>query len=627
MKTSQVDAKVDFFINFLMLPDADRQVKNLSGGQQRRVSLAATLIHEPELLILDEPTVGVDPILRTSIWNHLVEITKHGRTTVIITTHYIDETRQAHLIGLMRGGYFLAEESPEKLIQQFNAESLEDVFLKLSVIQNMGKRRRSSIAQTVTENIHVPTLPGGGAVNEGAILDDELGGEISGEFGDNVSMNSRTGRVSIAPEPSADHPPELPPEDEPEVSWRDYLKIVKMHHMHALIWKNFLWMWRNIPMMMFVIGLPVGQAILFCMAIGKDPKDVRISVINNEINYPSEQCRAILDCNSTRLSCTYLEYIRQNYSLDLKYYGTEEEARRSVIKGNSWAVMVVNSNFSDSLRNRLEFGKDVDQGDLFGSTIAVYPDKSNENIATYLTRDLLFGFINFFSSYLTSCDVDSRIASLPIRWGSPVYGYENPNFTDFAAPGVVLTIIFFMAVALTSGAMLIERNEGILERSLVNGISGVELLTSQIFTQFIVMLGQTLMVLVVCFVFFALTQQGSWILVFTITLLAGMCGMCFGFVVSCSCDTERTATYMALGSFLPIVMLCGIIWPIEAMDTYLKYISTVLPLTQATDSMRCVLARGWGISNPVVYQGFISLIVWIIVFLTISILVLKFKKG
>ncbi|CAH1990007.1 unnamed protein product [Acanthoscelides obtectus] len=527
----------------------------------------------------------------------------------------------------MRGGYFLAEESPEKLIQQFNAESLEDVFLKLSVIQNMGKRRRSSIAQTVTENIHVPTLPGAGAVNEGAVLDDELGGEISGEFGDNVSMNSRTGRVSIAPEPSADHPPELPPEEEPELSWKDHLKIVQMHHMHALIWKNFLWMWRNIPMMLFVIGLPVGQAILFCLAIGKDPNDVRISVVNNEIDYPSEHCRALLDCNNSRLSCTYLEYIRQNYSLDMKYYQTEEDARQSVVRGQSWAVMVVRHNFSDSLRNRLEYGKDVDEGDLFGSTISVYQDKSNENIATFLTRDLLFGFANFFSSYLSSCDVDTRIANLPIRWGAPAYGFENPNFTDFAAPGVVLTIIFFMAVALTSGAMLIERNEGILERSLVNGISGVELLSSQIFTQFIVMLGQTIMVLLVVFVFFALTQQGSWWLVFTITLLAGMCGMCFGFVVSCSCDTERTATYMALGSFLPIVMLCGIIWPIEAMDNYLKYISSVLPLTQATDSMRCVLARGWGMSKPVVYQGFVSLIVWIIVFLTISILVLKFKKG
>lgn len=85
----------------------------------------------------------------------------------------------------------MAEESPERLISQFGAESLEDVFLKLSVIQNMGKRRRSSILQSVTDNIQVPPIAGG-AVNEAAVLDDEVG-EISGEFGDNVSMSSRTG--------------------------------------------------------------------------------------------------------------------------------------------------------------------------------------------------------------------------------------------------------------------------------------------------------------------------------------------------------------------------------------------------------------------------------------------------
>lgn len=88
----------------------------------------------------------------------------------------------------MRGGYFLAEESPEKLISQFNADSLEDVFLKLSVIQNMGKRRRSSILQSVTDTIQVPEIEG--VVNEAAVIDDDVG-EISGEFGDNTSINSR----------------------------------------------------------------------------------------------------------------------------------------------------------------------------------------------------------------------------------------------------------------------------------------------------------------------------------------------------------------------------------------------------------------------------------------------------
>lgn len=69
-----------------------------SGGQQRRVSFAVALMHDPELLILDEPTVGVDPLLRQSIWNHLIQITKDGNKTVIITTHYIEEARQAHTV-------------------------------------------------------------------------------------------------------------------------------------------------------------------------------------------------------------------------------------------------------------------------------------------------------------------------------------------------------------------------------------------------------------------------------------------------------------------------------------------------------------------------------------------------
>lgn len=104
MKTSEITERLQFLLNFLDLPSQNRLVKNLSGGQQRRVSFAVALMHDPELLILDEPTVGVDPLLRQSIWNHLVHITKAGQKTVIITTHYIEEARQAHTVRLI--GYF-----------------------------------------------------------------------------------------------------------------------------------------------------------------------------------------------------------------------------------------------------------------------------------------------------------------------------------------------------------------------------------------------------------------------------------------------------------------------------------------------------------------------------------------
>lgn len=105
METKEILERLQFLLNFLDLPSEKRLVKNLSGGQQRRVSFAVALMHDPELLILDEPTVGVDPLLRQSIWNHLVHITKAGQKTVIITTHYIEEARQAHTVSEARRDY------------------------------------------------------------------------------------------------------------------------------------------------------------------------------------------------------------------------------------------------------------------------------------------------------------------------------------------------------------------------------------------------------------------------------------------------------------------------------------------------------------------------------------------
>lgn len=89
-------------------------------------------------------------------------------------------------------------------------------------------------------------------------------------------------------------------------------------------------------------------------------------------------------------------------------------------------------------------------------------------------------------------------------------------------------IIFFLSVALTSGAMLIERNEGMLERCLVSGITGLEILFSHVVTQFLIMCGQSFLVLIFSFSVFDLTLNGDVTLVVLLTILTGLCGMCFG---------------------------------------------------------------------------------------------------
>ena len=134
---------------------------NLSGGQKRRVSLAAALVHKPPLLVLDEPTVGIDPVLRQNIWKHLIALAKDG-ITVIITTHYIEEARSANIVAFMRQGMLLEEGNPEVLIRRQNLQNLEEVFLRLCNnkesdlnIYDKSKNSCQSKSQTITngENI------------------------------------------------------------------------------------------------------------------------------------------------------------------------------------------------------------------------------------------------------------------------------------------------------------------------------------------------------------------------------------------------------------------------------------------------------------------------------------------
>lgn len=122
----------------LELPPDNLRIDNCSGGEQRRVSFASAIIHEPDLLILDEPTVGIDPLLREKIWNFLWNETRTSQLSVIITTHYIDEAQKSDVVGLMRDGVLLAEDSPMNIMERADADRLEDAFVTFCKNDKLG---------------------------------------------------------------------------------------------------------------------------------------------------------------------------------------------------------------------------------------------------------------------------------------------------------------------------------------------------------------------------------------------------------------------------------------------------------------------------------------------------------
>ncbi len=113
-----------------MQPQADQLVRDLSGGQKQRVSLAVALIGEPELMVLDEPTVGLDPVLREQIWDIFRKLATNG-TSIIITSHVMDEAERCDDLVLIRDGKVLAHGSPRGLCEQTSTKTVEQSFLRL----------------------------------------------------------------------------------------------------------------------------------------------------------------------------------------------------------------------------------------------------------------------------------------------------------------------------------------------------------------------------------------------------------------------------------------------------------------------------------------------------------------
>jgi ABC-2 type transport system ATP-binding protein len=131
MSPEEAERRAEEMIDvFDLRPKRDVRAPRLSGGQRRRLLLARALMHRPRLVILDEPTAGVDFELRMELWRYIREL-HSGGTTILLTTHYLEEAeRLCEEIALIRDGRLIARDSADGLRRHFGGASLADVYVK-----------------------------------------------------------------------------------------------------------------------------------------------------------------------------------------------------------------------------------------------------------------------------------------------------------------------------------------------------------------------------------------------------------------------------------------------------------------------------------------------------------------
>ena len=144
MTRARIDSRTRDLLALMQLDEHRRQrADRLSGGEKQRLSLACALLHDPDALLLDEPTIGLDPALRRAFWDHFHQLNERGRT-LLLSTHYLHEAEWCGRVGLIQRGHLIAEGTPQELQEAAARRSgqqrpdMEDVFLILTGTTTAG---------------------------------------------------------------------------------------------------------------------------------------------------------------------------------------------------------------------------------------------------------------------------------------------------------------------------------------------------------------------------------------------------------------------------------------------------------------------------------------------------------
>ena len=464
----------------LELCDKNRRIDQLSGGQQRLVSMAVAIIHSPKLIILDEPTVGLDSMLRNKIWFFLENICQQNGciyffielkkfisyftgNTVIITTHYIEEAKRASTVAFMKSGAILRQSNPQKLMDEFQSTTLEEVYLNLWTETNTS--------------------------NEVSLITQDFDSHSTNrEHLDKKNNNSF-----------------------------DFFRI------QALIWMEYLKLKKLALLPVLSLGMPLIAIYLVSVCAGTLPHDIPVAIYSEEKG----------------LSTNFINSIKTEYMIVTKY-DRLDLAVNSIVKGFNTMAIVFTQNFTEQFESRLLNPLEYTYEDSDNSVIRLYIDNTRPALIFNALQYFAEIFHQFVANVSIHLDLNPNAFDLPIKIEETIYGSDplsnntdkyNTNSNNLA-PAVLLNWLHFASLIMSSYSLSNSRSDTYIKRFLVSGGQPIEVL----FSHFIILLSRFLIQMIILLIIanniFDIKQEGSFVEVYAICVLQILQGLSLGLMIA-----------------------------------------------------------------------------------------------
>jgi len=630
----------------------------LSGGWKQRLALACALIHEPEVVFLDEPTAGIDPVARRQLWDLLFRLSGQG-VTLFVTTHYMDEAERCtdvgyiylsrllllgkpaelrHLPEVTPAGWrrweLVVPKPAERLMRLKQEAGVQDATL-------FGHAIHALVAEGVSPDdllARVDVAPDEASVRQiDATLEDVFvsltrSADASREAGADESTTGgaalRAGQAE-EPEPASEPPggeilhyaqndkggtngEDARANEEPSASSAASAAPEAARRRGrttdgfvAITLKEFSHIRRQPATLFFLLVVPVLQTIIFGYAI--DTKIDNVPTVVLDLDGRAESRRLVEAFANTR-KFAIIDRVR-----------SEEAFRRAMTSGRAKVGVKIPPDYSDRV------------GRAEQVQVQVLIDGSDSQVAS--TALNAAGLLGLNLSLLTSGDQGSALEMTSARnaVGQPALPVEvrprllyNPDLesSHFFVPGLVGLILQLVTLFLTSFAIVRERELGTLEQLFVTPVGRAGLVLGKLLPYAALGLLETLLVLCVMVYMFGVPIAGSIFLLLALATLFLVCSLGLGLLVSTLAKTQVAALMFAFIIMLPSVLLSGFMFPRSEMPTPIYVITFAIPVTYFLEILRGIVLRGAGLVDLV--EPLVGLSVCCVAIVTLSIT--RFRK-